>query len=180
MNKDPRKQWYIDHGICYCCGQREAEPHKQLCFECAEKNSERCKKRYYSNRKAEIHNSVERKREKRRQREELGLCVECGVRKPSAGRKRCFRCLAKDRYRQKGYRERNGRLPRELRGDGLYCYQCCEPKCSGAKLCDDCRERSRKSAARAREHISKNGRYWSKLDTANIAEIRYNARRKNQ
>lgn len=168
-----RRQYYADHGICYNCGQREAEPNRRLCFECGEKAREHNKKRYYADRKNNVKAATERKRILRQKRKEQGLCVTCGKRPPLSGIINCGICKGKRLRREHA---KSDRLPQDMRGDGLYCYQCCRPICNGTKLCEDCRKRSAESAAYARTFINKENQIWRKLDSANVAEIHYKAR----
>lgn len=54
-----------------------------------------------------------------------------------------------------------------MRGDGTYCKMCCKPKCNGEKLCDECRDKARKSIAIANEANSIHGG-WEPLDFRKI------------
>lgn len=168
-----RRQWYADHGICYNCGQRDAEPNKKLCFECGEKNRMRVRKYYYSHREKNIADVNSCKRKRKNRLKAKGLCVTCGKRQPLPGILECFGCKNKRIIK---YREKSNRLPQDMRGNGIYCYRCCRPICNGTKLCEDCRKRSVESVAYARKFINKNNQVWRKYDSANVAEIHYKAR----
>ena len=158
------KQWYAEHGICINCGHREAEPGKKRCYECSVKNADYCRERYYLHREDEIKGAVERKRQLREERNAQGLCTECGKHPQYHGTKMCWICRNKHQIQDKRRHEREGRLPQELRGNGLFCYQCCKPLCNGESLCEDCRKRSAESIAYARQFIDKSNRPFQMLN----------------
>lgn len=124
------------------------------------------KKRYYQHREEDIKGAVERKKKLRELRNGQGLCTECGKLPQYHDTKLCWICRRKKQDYDKKRREKEGRLPQELRGNGVYCYQCCKPLCSGEKLCDDCYNRSVQSIAYARQFIDVSNRYFQKLDDA--------------
>jgi hypothetical protein len=173
MNSDPIKQWYIEHHICYVCRRENAEPNKQMCWECAEKSRVFQRKKYHQNRAANIADSSQRRRERKAKRLELGLCVECGKRPHDEGHKTRIYCRRKELRLQKERRQQKGALPSELRGDGTYCYACCQPKCNGTKICGDCIESLRARAANARAHVDLSAHKWTAEKRTDIARIKY-------
>lgn len=170
MRIDPRKQWYIDHGICPLCGHEDAEPGKQLCFECGERNRQICAERYRRDPKANIRAVTEARKRRREARYAAGLCTECGKRPHLEGVKMCGICREKHRRQDRARSEREGRLPQILRGDGTYCYRCCKPVCSGEKVCTKCRGKMQAGAAAARAAVDLKGHIWARLDHANVLE----------
>lgn len=171
MNKQLR-EWYESHNVCVNCGQRDAEPNKKMCFECSEKNAEKCRQRYYQNRENEIKGATERKRLLRQQRNEKGLCTECGKRPQYHGTKMCWSCRNKHQKQDKSRSEKQGRIPQELRGNGVFCYHCCKPLCNGQKLCDECYRRNVQSIAHARQFIDLTDRPFQKLNDATFGKAK--------
>lgn len=165
----PRREWYIQHGICPVCGQREASAGRQNCLLCKDDMDARAKVYY----KKKTHEQREHYKEQQKKRiDELiskGLCCECGQRPAAEGRKRCIICLRKHREYQNNKNNQAGHLPQELRGNGLYCYWCCRPLCSGEKLCPECREKASNNLTKI-QHDNSN-HIWRKLEAARIAEV---------
>lgn len=172
MNKNPRKQWYIEHGICIECGQRDAEPNIQICFECWEKQHDRYVKKYHADPEKAKRDVTERRKLRRERRYAAGLCTECGKRPHMKDIKYCWACREKRRAQNKQYNQKKGRLPSELRGNGEYCYRCCLPKCNGEKVCADCLTKLRAGAEKARKGVNREAHLWAKLDRANVIEYR--------
>lgn len=78
-------RWYREHGICTCCHQRDAEPGKSLCYECAEKKRQQSAgRRADPERRASIR---AKKKARYQQARQEGRCIICG----------------KDAYRDKSY-----------------------------------------------------------------------------
>lgn len=172
MNKNPLKQWYIEHGICINCGSEYAEPHKQICFECWEKQHVRDCKKYWADPERAKRDVAERRKLRRGRRYAAGLCTECGKRPHMEKIRECWACREKRRARDKQYNRSKGRLPSDLRGNGEYCYRCCLPKCNGEKVCADCLTKLREGAAKARKNVDRGAHLWAKLDHANVIEYR--------
>lgn len=165
----PRREWYIQHGICPVCGQREASIGRQNCLLCKDDMDVRAKV-YYQNRTPEQKARYkEQQRRHVKELEEKGLCRNCGQRPVAKGRKQCGICLQKDRIRA---RERNQEkhLPQELRGDGTYCYMCCRPLCNGEKLCTECYEKVTANLQKVQRDTSNH--IWRKQEQARIAEVK--------
>lgn len=137
-------QRYKARGICVRCYQEDAVPGLTRCWRCRANERDYCKIHYYQ-RKAEgirKHNPKNKEAMERRnaERHAQGLCIQCGKRPAISDAKnaRCKVCqkVITDRVREKSHR--NGALPWELRGNGVYCYRCCKPQCHGEKLCPAC------------------------------------------
>lgn len=127
--------WRKEHGICTRCGKEDAEPHKTLCAECAEKQSAR-NKRYWGSLDTEkrqkfIRQTRERSRAQREQRKSLGLCVICG-RKAAKGKAHCVECLIRKRRRN---REQYDAKRVKTNFKEGFCSRCNEPVVPGQKLC---------------------------------------------
>lgn len=127
--------WRKEHGICTRCGKEDAEPHKALCAECAEKQSAQ-NKRYWGSldekkRQKFMQRTRERNRARREQRKSMGLCVICG-KKAAKGKAHCIECLLKIRRRHHEQYEAE-RVKTDF-GEGLCC-RCNEPVVPGKKLC---------------------------------------------
>lgn len=163
--KDKLQQWYIDHGICPVCGQRDAWPGGQTCPECREKailnnikyRSLERERTYYASRKA-----------KWKERVVSGLCPRCG--KSATHGEFCFECYVKMRKRhEKEKAERAARgNPHKLRVESGLCYWCDSPAMDGKKVCE-------KHYRDLMERFSKRGgtsHPWVKDETARIEAIR--------
>lgn len=127
--------WRKEHGICTRCGKEDAEPHKVLCAECAEKQSAQ-NKRYWGSldekkRQKSMQRTQERNRARREQRKSMGLCVICG-KKAAKGKAHCIECLLK--IRRKNHRQRETERVKTDFSEGLCC-RCNEPAMPGKKLC---------------------------------------------
>lgn len=167
-----RTEWLESHGICHTCGN---EIVKEGCKQCR-----RC---LANNNVARIEYKPETADQKTKRsikgkslynkRKEQGLCTRCGQRKPADGKLKCGICLAKDSSIHKNSAYKKGSIPTELRGDGLYCYHCCQPKCNGTKVCEDCRIALSKNAEIMRQHIDRENHIWRKLQNTEINELAY-------
>lgn len=151
------QQFYIDHGICYNCGQKNAERGKRFCWRCLirkreqnhaereslspEKRKERAQKKYeycklrYESRKA------------------AGLCPVCGNPNPDRRFVSCNACRSKDRNRKLIRSHQNGVLPSQMRGYGHRCYLCTReiPLVPGKKLCSECYAKSCEALKKGRQ-----------------------------
>lgn len=166
MNKNPLLQWYIEHGICVCCRQRDAFGGRQKCPECLEKatisnaryrNLDR-ERRYYPKRKA-----------KREARVSAGLCPLCG--KPAVKGQLCLECYVKKQ--RKHEKEKEARLqrgdPRRMRVENGMCWFCKEPAIVGMRVCE-----SHYNKTMERFHRKKGGEDhpWTRDETARIEALR--------
>ena len=109
-NEKERRQWYIEHGICVACGQRDAFMGRQKCPECLEKanNSNALYRDRYKEQERTVYGP--RRKAKRQARIAAGLCPNCG--KPAVHGQLCARHYAKKR--QKHEKEKQERA---IRGD---------------------------------------------------------------
>ena len=137
-----RKLWYNAHGICRDCGQREVEPHTQLCFECANRKYKKAKE-YYKNHRDEINERNKQTAKKRyAERKASGICVKCGKHKALENKTLCLNCYLKKR-KIKDPRW-NNEVERSERPQYGLCYVCAKPLTGHHSLCDECLTRSRK------------------------------------
>lgn len=167
----PRREWYIQHGICPVCGEREASEGRQTCLLCMDAENSRVRKCYQNRTSEQRERYKKQQREYRRKLEEQGICRQCGQRPAASGRKQCMICLQKDRERHKNKKMQAGHLPQELRGNGTYCYRCCRPLCNGEKLCAECY--AAVTANLHNERRDNSNHIWRKQEQARIAEVKY-------
>ena len=119
--------------ICTSCRCNKAISGKIHCPECADKNKERCKKRY---KRVKRNNSTFRQNENERIRQiykrnkERGICVSCGKHPAEKNYVRCYLCLIK----KKRYQIKSG-IPRGSRPLYGMCYICGDITYSNYKLC---------------------------------------------
>lgn len=165
-----RRDWYIEHGICPVCGQREASIGRQNCLLCKD-NADKRAKVYYQRRTPE---QKQRYKEQQRRRiqelEEKGLCRNCGQRPVARGKKKCAVCLQKERIRAHE-RNKEKHLSQQMRGDGLYCYLCCQPLCNGGKLCPECHAKVVENLKNIPRDTSNH--IWRKLEQARRDEVKF-------
>lgn len=150
MSKDDYR-FYSERGICVACRRRDAMYGSRRCDECAEKESERSRKR-----NEELKNSpdytayladlAKRRRETRQRRRDAGICATCGKRPAARGHRACLECsLKRRRIRDRRY---NNEIPRSMRpGLGL-CYVCGATVLQGKTTCATCHERLRQNGLR--------------------------------
>ena len=166
------EKMYREHGICPKCGQNSARPGRLYCFDCADKRAEYNRIYYNANKERLNEYRKEWYRATYDSRKANGLCVRCGERPPKEGRVRCGRCLAKDRKDHREAARKKGSLPSFMRGDGEYCEMCCEPKCSGQKICEDCRAKLIEAQKKRKKPDNSNSP-WRKLADRDVKEIQY-------
>lgn len=82
--------WYRDHGICFECKRRDAEPGRMLCAACKRERALRAEHRDPGGEKRKAY-----LRERYARLKAEGLCVDCGRRKAQEGHVHCARCLKK-------------------------------------------------------------------------------------
>lgn len=166
------EKMYREHGICIKCGHNSARPGRLYCFDCADKRAD-LNRIYYNENKEQIKEYKKDWYKKRAEyRRANGLCIACGKRPPDEGRVRCGRCLAKDRKTHIERSRKKGVLPSFMRGDGEYCEMCCEPKCSGQKICDDCRVKLIE-AQKKRKKPDNSNHPWRGLNDRDVKEIQH-------
>lgn len=166
------RRWYLDAGICYNCKTRSVVKGETRCLICKMDNRERCKacekKRSDESRREQNIKTNERKERLKA----AGICVDCGKRTAENGRIRCGICLAKDRERHKQRNLNAGKVPQELRANGIYCNMCCKPICNGEKLCPECYKKACKGLEIARAKVDRTNHPWRKIIAAEIIEVR--------
>lgn len=97
-----RRNIIIDMKVCPACGKNELFGDEKICLDCRTKNAE-----YQANarKKGVWYTLPEYKNKEHRQRYEkykkMGLCPQCGKRKPALGKVRCSVCLAKNAEAQR-------------------------------------------------------------------------------
>lgn len=165
-NEVSRRQWYIEHGICVACGQRDAFNGRQKCPECLEKaNLSNAKYRslerertYYPRRKA-----------KREARIAEGLCIFCG--KKATKGQLCLECwLRKQRRREKEKSERRQRGdPRRIRVENGFCWFCENPALDGMRVCEN---HYRKTMEKFHNQKRSEDHPWNIAEKARLEEIR--------
>lgn len=167
----PLREWYIKHGICPVCGQREASRGRQTCLLCKNDMDARVRICYKKRTPEQKERYKQTQKECREKYVSQGLCYNCGQRPVAEGRKRCMICLQKDRKRHKQKYMQAGHIPQELRGNGVYCYRCCRPLCNGEKLCTECREQATANLHNERQRDNSN-HIWRKWEAVRIAEVK--------
>lgn len=166
----PRREWYIQHGICPVCGEREASDGRQTCLLCMDAENARVRICYQNRTPEQRERYKKQQREYRQKLAEQGLCRQCGQRPVASGRKKCMVCLQKERqYKKQKNNQRH--IPQELRGNGTYCYMCCQPKCNGEKLCAECYAKVNRNLSKVKRDTSNH--IWRKQEQARIAEVKY-------
>lgn len=148
--------WRKAHGICTNCGKEDAEPHKVLCAECAEKKQHTAK-RYWDDLPEEAREkAIQRVSTRRRSLKAQGLCVGCG-RKAAKGKAHCIECLLKARRNSRARRDAE-RVKTNFK-EGL-CSRCNEPVVLGQKLCTKHLEIARRCAEAARKGLTNVNHPW--------------------
>lgn len=167
QKREERRAEAIKTGMCSRCFIRPADKGYKTCWRCRANGNGDVKKP----RKAtpeEIAKKTAAAKVRRQKRIAEHVCVRCGKRPAQAGIKECRTCRAKINARRRELKYQRGQaIPHYMRGDGTYCKMCCKPKCNGEKLCNECREKARKSIAIANEVNSIHGG-WGTLDFRRI------------
>lgn len=104
-------EYYKSRGICTYCRKRKAVEGKSLCYECAERENEKARKKYQSmsdeEKRENRRKENEARKKQRDERKRLGLCIVCG--KPAY--KNYTRCYEHYLYSKRWYREhKKGKL----------------------------------------------------------------------
>ena len=173
-----RYYWLKSHGICVQCGCENAEKGILKCWRCRANAHDWnvAKRKPQSVEKRAEYAAFYRERYERRA--EAGICTQCGIREAKP-HKKCKVCRAKERQR---YHKRNQKtqehLPWDMRGNGLYCFRCCKPICSGQKVCEKCREDMAASADYARQFVDRYNHPFRKMDHYTFLKIRYDIKEK--
>ncbi len=146
-----REEYYRakENHLCVQCHKQDAYTlsGQVRCYECSQKNKERCKKNHCKNREKE---KIQKKR-KYDESEAQGLCVTCNKRKAIDGFKQCPICRGKGRKRYRAWADKNGIVPREDFDYSNLCYTCHKgTQLEGKKLCASCYEKVCKALEKAR------------------------------
>lgn len=165
-----RYAWYKEHGICVRCGQEKADKGHTRCLQCRfiDIDNQISYKERHKETYAEYQKQYQRNL--RAYRKEHGLCQQCG--KPTNnGHVFCTEHLATRRVRQQNRQREKGVMPRELMGNGKFCYFCGKPVANkGDKCCPKCLKRERKWSAEMRKRIDYENHIWHKLNDAHFRE----------
>ena len=153
MNKEDY-QWFKEHHICTHCRKEKAETGKTLCLSCLIEN------RKYKKKNVDKCLESQKSKEKRQQRKELGLCVNCGVR-PQIHGLLCTKCYSTRKVRNE--RNRSTILRSERRSHNL-CYICGSPAIQNKGVCSKCYQ-TRIVAMSSCMYMTKDEKntVWSKL-----------------
>lgn len=123
------RAYYMARGRCpECSGKRFMEPGYTTCPECRALQSKRDKAR-------------------RKRRDELGLCTECGGERDDPSLKTCSKCRAKKRaYREYvDYGNYQKRFTAQLKAN-FVCIRCCKREAEpGHVYCKACAEKRKKN-----------------------------------
>lgn len=124
--------FFKDLKICVRCHKNAAEPHKVLCLECADKDSEQSRK----NRGRSLEERKKKDLEKYYKLKEMGICTYCKHEKAVSGKTKCAKCLAK--IRNKRNAKKSG-IERSERVSYGICYICGKNKVmEGKGVCGKC------------------------------------------
>lgn len=160
-----RKAEAIKTGMCSSCFIRPADKGYITCWRCRANNNDGKVQKRSDAQKARAKENAKARRERLIA---AHICVRCGKRPARERFKDCGICAAKVNRRRRELRHQRGQaVPAYMRGDGKYCKMCCKPKCNGEKLCNECRDKARKSIAIANEANSIHGG-WGTLDFRKI------------
>lgn len=144
--------FYKDLKICVRCHKNPAEPHKVMCLECTDKDSEQSKK----SRQKNLTERRNKDLEKYNKLKELGVCTYCKHEKAVAGKTKCAKCLAKIRNKRNANKDDIDRSERV--GHGI-CYICGKDKVmDGKSVCEKCYVKRLESIGKIM-HMSSN-KYW--------------------
>lgn len=154
--------------LCVNCGKEDdyTISGHTLCFECNEKNNVRAAKYYDANKD----NQYAKDKERRKEREEKGICICCGKRKAAKNRKHCEICLARKRQICKKQREKKGMMSRD---DYYYmglCWRCGKaPHLENKKLCGSCYEKTLEACIKglAKLNEDNSNHKWRRKDDKN-------------
>lgn len=160
--------YYLSHGRCpQCAGKRPVLPGRKRCAECTERNRaynlnrtrafrsagqcvacgvelengwhKRLCPTCNENAKAYVQKHRQAKRDERHERMAFGVCVDCGVREPVPGRKRCAECIERRNNTDAHVKEveRLNQLKESRKANGL-CIRCGNPVAPGHRRCEKC------------------------------------------
>ncbi len=131
--------FYKDLHICVRCHKNRAEPHKVMCLECADKESEQNR----NSRKRNLEKEKKRDLDKYYKLKEMGICTYCKREKAVVGKTKCAKCLAKIRNKRNAKKADIDRSERVSYG---ICYICGKDKVmDGRGVCEKCYEKRMES-----------------------------------
>lgn len=160
-----RKAKAIAEGMCSKCFHEPADKGYKTCWRCRANGNDGKPKKRSDAQKARAKENAKARRERL---VAAHICIRCGKRPAREKFKDCGICAAKVNRRRRELKYQRGQaIPAYMRGDGTYCKMCCKPKCNGEKLCDECRDKARKSIAKVNEANSIHGG-WGTLDFRKI------------
>ena len=158
-----RYQWYKSHGICVRCGKEKADKGRTRCLQCRFIDIDNARKWQAANKERITEYNKKAQRERRESLKAQGLCQICA--KPSDGRVICRRCAIPRNIKQNEKRHANGVMPRDMMGDGEYCFFCGQPvKHKGDKSCSACHKRNADIANSNRLKIDYMEHKWRKAE----------------
>ena len=153
------------NGLCSRCCNASADKGHKTCWRCRANNNDGKLQKRSDAQKARAKENAKARRERLIA---AHICTRCGERPARERFKDCGICAAKVNRRRRELKYQRGQaIPAYMRGDGTYCKRCYKPKCNGEKLCDECRDKARKSIAIANEANSIHGG-WGTLDFRKI------------
>lgn len=161
---DETKQFYMEHGICYACGQERAEPGKKRCWRCLANNNDASKLYYGGLSPEKKEKLIERRgqaaKERYAERKKAGLCPACGKENPNKNFVMCPVCREHSRKCKAKLRRKGTRLTMQMRADGHRCFLCTKeiPLVPGKKLCPECYKKTCENLKKACPDTS--GRSW--------------------
>lgn len=162
---EERRAEAIKAGMCSRCFIRPADKGYKTCWRCRANNNDGKPRKRSDEQKARAKENAKARRERL---VAAHICIRCGKRPARERFKDCGICAAKVNRRRRELKYQRGQaIPAYMRGDGEYCKMCCKPKCNGEKLCDECRDKARKSIAIANKANSIHGG-WRTLDFRKI------------
>lgn len=132
MSSKTDYDFYKSIGICVRCHKRQVEPRRIMCYECMEKEREKCRSRHEKN----IEIVRRRDLDKYYFLKQQGICTYCKHEKAIPGKTKCKKCLAKIKARRQAKRCDIDRSERRACG---ICYICGKnPVLPGKGVCEEC------------------------------------------
>lgn len=159
-----RYAWLKANGICVSCGQEKADKGRTRCLQCRFRDIEYA--RSWQEKNAEKFKEYSKRYQKERYKnlKANGLCVNCG--KPTDnGKTSCNICAYIANKKRTEVRHANGVMPRDMMGNGNYCYFCGKPvEHEGDKTCSICRKRNADKLVEARKKIDYSEHVFKKME----------------
>lgn len=144
--------FYKKLGICVRCRKERAEPNKVMCWKCADKDNEQCRK----NRERNITKKKKRDLDRYYRLKEQGICTYCKHERAAFGKTKCAKCLAKIKNKKKRDKTEIDRSERVAYG---ICYICGKENIiPGKGVCEKCYETRMQSIQKIMRLPASN--YW--------------------